>query len=257
MPRPRLVVSRKFSSAVERVRWANQHVVELKAALADFSRPETYRRVKEVDPKTSYVIDKIEVQPIPDPIVRNVVQAIESLRSALDHAACAVVDPRWRKSTQFPFGDTKREMNATLAGSRCKHLPDEIKVLFAMCKPYKRGNPPLWAMNKICNTTKHRTIIEPGISVKDFSLENVWKVGDVSVPFEPRWDRRKNEIVISVAPGSGTIHHDVDFSIGIVFGKVPVFGGRPVLATLRYLANAVEQILWLTESEARKIGIVK
>jgi hypothetical protein len=256
--RRRLAVSRKFADALQRVRWADEQILELKARSSKFFNPETHRRFKEVDPKSSHVIDKIKLDPLPDPILRNVVQIIESLRFALDYAASAVTPAQWRKKTYFPFGDTKRDMDATIKSNRCKHIPDEIKVLFATFKPYKRGNPPLWALNKICNTTKHRTIIEPGISVKDFSFEDFWKVGETgALPFAPRWDRRKNEIVISRALGKGTIHHDVEFSVGIKFGKVPVFSGMPVPSVLRYLASRVEKILWLTESEARKIGIVK
>jgi hypothetical protein len=258
MARRRLAVSRKFADALERVRWADEQMLELKGRSFRFFNPEALRRFKEIDPKSGDVIDKIKLDPLPDPIVRNVVQIIESLRFALDYAACAVVPARWRKGTYFPFGDTKRDMNATIKSNRCKHIPDEIKMLFASFKPYKRGNPPLWALNKICNTTKHRTIIEPGVSVKDFSFEDVWKVGETgALPFAPRWDRRKNEIMVSKARGKGTIHHDVEFTIGIKFRKVPVFSGSPVPAVLRYLASTVERILWLTECEARKIGIVK
>jgi hypothetical protein len=57
--------------------------------------------------------------------------------------------------------------------------------------------------------------------------------------------------------GHTTVHHDIDMSLGIAFGNVQVFRARPVLAILRYLAATIERILWVTETEARKIGAVK
>lgn len=227
---------------------------ELKRRSCIYFNPDTHPRFTETDPKTLHTLDKIRLKPIPDPILRNVVQIIESLRSALDHAASATA-PRGKK-VYFPFGDTRRDMKASLSSDRYKHLPKEIKSLFMKFKPYKTGNPPLWALNKICNTTKHQTIIEPGISVKDATFEDHWGVGAYdALPFAPRWDRRKNEIIVSQSIGKGTIHHDVEFSIGIKFGKVPVFGGRPVPSSLGKLASIVMSIVSATEAEARRIGI--
>jgi hypothetical protein len=128
-------------------------------------------------------------------------------------------------------------------------------------KPYRRGNPPLWALNKLANTHKHRTIVQPGIDVREVEF-----VGNDD-PDSPLacilrgsrvvWDRRKNEIIISKMPSDATSQYDVDMSLGIAFGRVPVFGGMPVLSVLRYLARNIEGILWTTETEARRIWVLK
>jgi len=135
-------------------------------------------------------------------------------------------------------------------------VPNEIKTLFSTFKAYKRGNPPLWALNKICNAYKHRTIIEPGVTAKDVSF--VDPPTDLSVAvFRPRWNRRKNELIISKTIDKGTAHHDIDMSIGVVFGKVPFFGWKPVLAGLRYMTSIAESIVMATEAEARRIGVIR
>jgi hypothetical protein len=191
--------------------------------------------------------------------VRNAVQIIESLRSALDHGACAVVKGATKKrATSFPFGNTKRKFDAAL-GDKCKYVPKEIKSVFIKLKPYKRGNPPLWALNRICNATKHRIIVEPGLHFKDVVFDDIWSVGKPEgvVTSHPIWDARKHEIIVSQATGKGTIHHDVEFSLAVAFGKVPIFRGKPVLPVLRYLTSTIECILWTMETEARRIGIVK
>jgi hypothetical protein len=99
--------------------------------------------------------------------------------------------------------------------------------------------------------------VEPGIHIKDVVFDDVWRVGwpKEVLPSPPRWDRRKNEIVISRAIGKSTIHHDVEFSMAISFGKVPAFCGLPALPVLRYCERMIKSIVMATEEEARRIGI--
>lgn len=189
------------------------------------------------------------------PIVKHTVSAIENLRAALDYGACAVVPATCKKRTSFPFGDTRRDFERHLK-SKAKHVPDEIKSVFMRLKPYKRGNMPLWALNKIANTHKHTTIIRPGIDVRDVQFVEPG-LNAVLRYSRPKWNGRKNEIVIARTTHDTTSQHDVDLSFGVAFGKVPMFGGMPVLSVLRYLVHRVERILFLTESEARNIGVVK
>jgi hypothetical protein len=253
--------STKFASAHQRIDWAKEHIDDLKKGsdlfFHEFFEANKSIRISEIDSDGLHTLDKIRLkQRLPDKFTRLTVQAIENLRAALDHAACAVVlRAANKKRNAFVFGDTKRDFIAALQ-SKSKDVPDEIKSLFATFKPYKRGNPPLWALNKICNSYKHRTIIEPGVTAKDVSFVDPPPDLSVSV-FQPRWDRRKNEIIISKTLGKGTAHHDIDVLVGIVFGKVPFFGWKPVLAGLRYMTSIVESIVMAAEVEARRIGAIR
>lgn len=260
MPRHELKVSPQFSSALERIRWADEQIIELKARSLRFFQSNKYERITEIDPKTQYKIDKIKLSgPLPSPILRNAVQIIEGLRAALDHGTCAIVKgASHKKRTYFPFAKTKREFDAIL-GTKCKYVPEEIKKIFKRLKPYKRGNPALWALNEMCNTGKHRTIVEPGIHFKDIIFDDVWEVGEPDKVLTPHpiWNAGRHEIIISRAKGRGTIHHDVELSMTVAFGKVPVFRGKPVLPVFRYFASTIERILWTIENEARKIKVIK
>src|SRR5260370_29060131 len=110
------LVSRKFSSAVERLRWAEQDIGELKEWTRKFFASDTHERVSEPDPNSSlYMIDKIRFKArLPREITKLTVSAIENLRAALDHGACAVVPSQFKKSTSFPFGDTRTEFRRHL-----------------------------------------------------------------------------------------------------------------------------------------------
>jgi len=260
MPLRKQVVSRKFSTAIERVRWAQQDIVNFKKLTLSFFSSQVYERLAEVDADDSHIIDKIRFKRRLHPdFTKLAVSALENLRAALDHGACAVVPRGKRGNVYFPFGRTRRELEDNIK-SKSKNVPDEIKVLFRGFKPYRRGNPPLWALNKFCNTHKHRTIVRPGVHIKNAEFVGFTKGSGPNAIFRyssPVWNRRKNEVIISRSPRQATSHHDIDISIGVAFGNVPVFSGRLVLAVLRYLARQVEIILWRMESEARKIGIVK
>jgi hypothetical protein len=251
-------VSRSFATAIERVRWAEEDIAELKRLSFAFFSSDTHERVAELDADGIYMVDKIKfTQRLPPRITKLTVSAIENLRAALDHGACAIVAKKLRNKTSFPFGDTRREFLGHLK-SKAKHVPPEIQKVFMGFKPYRRGNPPLWALNKICNTHKHRTIVQPGIDIKRPQFVAGPSLNEAIFRYRrPEWDRRKNEIIISRMVNYTTAHHDIDMSLGVAFGNVQVFRGIPVLSVLRYLSRKVEAILWATEVEAKKLGIIK
>ena len=41
----------------------------------------------------------------------------------------------------------------------------------AAFKPYKGGNVPLWALNKLCNTSKHETLLIPFLGAENMIYE--------------------------------------------------------------------------------------
>lgn len=248
---------RKFATAHERIAWACDDIRELKQQARDFFASDAHERVCEPDPDGSYFVDKIKFKKrLPGKVTKSAVSAIENLRSALDHAACAVISTAAdRRNTSFPFGDSKRQFEGHLR-SKARYLPDEIKSLIRTFKPYERGNSPLWALNKLCNTHKHRTIIGPGIDVKEVKFVEP-SLNDSFLRYHrPVWNRRKNEIVISRTTRNGTSQHDVDALLGIAFGKVPVFGSFEVLRSLRYLTSMVQSIVLAIEAEARRIKVI-
>ena len=248
-------MGKAFASAYQRIIWAEEHILELTNESMSFFSSTEYKRVVEARP--SETVDKLRLNGrLPHVLTRHTVQAIENLRSALDHATCAVVAARQRKKTAFPFGRRKKDFEKAIH-EKCRHVPIEIRSVYRSFHPYRRGNPPLWALNELCNTNKHRTLIQPGIIVKDVVLAGTSLGWFGWLLYRPTWDKRKNEIIISRRSGERTVHHDVEFSLGVAFGKVPIFGGHPVLASLRFLTSRVRQVVMATEAEARRIGVVR
>ena len=238
-----------------------RNIVNFKKLTLSFFSSQVYERLAEVDADDSHIIDKIRFKRRLHPdFTKLAVSALENLRAALDHGACAVVPRGKRGNVYFPFGRTRRELEDNIK-SKSKNVPDEIKVLFRGFKPYRRGNPlPFGHSINFVIPTNIEPLLDPEFILKMRNLSDLRREVDrmqFSGYSSPVWNRRKNEVIISRSPRQATSHHDIDISIGVAFGNVPVFSGRPVLAVLRYLARQVEIILWRMESEARKIGIVK
>ena len=90
--------------------------------------------------------------------------AVNNLRASLDQIgysaaiASGKIAPR---GTNFPFGKDKEGVEAVFKKNEAHlTLPPEIMHLFRSVEPYKGGNGQLlWAVNRLCNTKKHNTLV--------------------------------------------------------------------------------------------------
>jgi hypothetical protein len=60
-------------------------------------------------------------------------------------------------------------------------------------KPYLGGNDALWALNKFCNSNKHKIVSPAVITTAEFTAEFIKTKGFVSMR-PPIWDSEKNEM---------------------------------------------------------------
>jgi hypothetical protein len=247
-----------FRSPKQRLARAKEKTAELKVAIAAFVARKPYASVVDVDPADSSTKrHKIKMtEPVPDLLTNLSMEVIEALRSALDQVgfACAALAGKPNaKSAYYPFADTGAELANTIKG-RCKDLPSDIVSLFRSFQPYKGGNDPLWAMNKIANT-KHSALVPVGTAAGGFFLKS-GTISGGSIMF-PSWDSAKHEMIFGRTGPQGSFEYELEFTLAIAFGDVPVLKGQPVPAVLDHLAGIVESILAATEAECRRIGLVK
>ena len=187
-------------------------------------------------------------------------ETIENLRSALDQAAyaCAVaggaINP---KNAYFPIADTEADLESGVIGrGRCKHVPADILALFRTFKPYKEGNVPVWVLNKLCNSSKHRVIIPAGgMAENSLGVESLHFPKGPGAIFSPRWDSEKSEMKVFTAPIGSAVKYDLRFSVYIAFGEVDAVSGQPVIPVLRGITGEVGRILTAIEGEAKRIGL--
>jgi hypothetical protein len=252
-----------FSSSKTRLRWAKNDISNVKKRVRKFLQSHPCAKAVEIDGDGLREVHKVKlVKSIPDSATRDTVKALEDLRAALDLATTSIsvkANPSLTDTTRihFPFcakaGDLKSRIN-----SACKHLPVDIQTLFEGFKPYSGGDDLLWALNELCNGSKHEIIVPVGLAsgpihVRRLSMTSGKHGGYIPAPF---WDREKNEMVFGVCSIGAEFNYNLDFSLGIVFGDVPVVGGHTLASVLDPLLATVSNIVHRTEAECKRIGLI-
>jgi hypothetical protein len=249
-----------FRHSRSRIRWAKEDIAHFHKSACAFFGGNPYIRTVEMDDDGIYELHKLKLaKPFPDAFVHRAIKTIEGLRSALDLTAYAVADksgPGAADAVHFPFCKTAADMKSRINGT-CKNLPDEIKALFASFKPYKGGDDLLWALNELCNASKHRLIVPVGLSAGTMLRRATMASGSVGgyIPI-PRWDSGKEEIVFGATSPGAKFDYDIEMLFGITFGDVEIVKGQPVEVVLHRLLGKVSGIVDVTEAECRRIGLI-
>jgi hypothetical protein len=247
-----------FSSPKRRLGRAKENLVKFDHAVKAFINSNPYARVVERDPDGIAEIHKIVLKgQIPEDIPHLAVEIIEALRSALDQTgyACAILAGRTDpKRAYFPFADSEPELANTIRG-RCKDLPSEIVSVFRSFQPYKGGNDPLWAMNKMANA-KHTELVPVGVSAGGMHIRTMSVTGTLALN-APKWDSAKNEMIFARVGIGSKLDYQMDFTFNITFGDVPGLAGQFALEGLNALAAITGSIITVSEAECRRIGLLK
>jgi len=245
-----------FSSPWSTLERAKHHIRDLERRLKPLMNDDGWSHVIEKDIDGITEIHKIRlVEPLASDLPNILFDAANNLRAALDQAGFAAalaaqkVDP---KRAYFPFAESEAELSNVVA-RKCADLPPEILALFRSFQPYKGGDPFLWALNKLCNTKKHCTLVP--INVGNFRLAYM-VIHDGSRRLDPpplAWERGKQEIeILRTKPGM-KLEGKINFRFGVSIDDIDIIRGKPALGILDGTAAVVERVLMATEAECRRI----
>jgi hypothetical protein len=253
-------MSHLFDSSKCKVARGKHHISDFERQSVEFFATNPYRQIVEIDPNTAEEIHKVKlVKPIPVALPAIASDAVNNLRSALDHVlygvklAAGIITEGNR--AYFPFSNNVVEFNNTVNG-RCKGLPEEITQLISEFKGYKGGNNLLWALNELSNTDKHGGFICPvALANSSFTLKrgtfNGLRSFSVTV-----WNRTKNEMELFRLQKGGTAKVDFKFTKYISIRDVEFVDGKPADAVLNEFVRIVERIIMAIEAESRRIGLI-
>jgi hypothetical protein len=160
-----------FNDILAKIDRANKHIGDLDS-LWDACRVAHPNRTRiERDPQSGdlhYFVEDMTPIPIQVPLIAG--DAIQNLRTALDHLAWAMVKRAGGKvdtQTSFPIFES-----ATDYADAKKGVTRKVQGLssFAMQKlashgPYKGGNDKLWILHRLNNIDKHRLLLTVGHDV--------------------------------------------------------------------------------------------
>ncbi len=220
-----------------------------------------YSIVKESDLCTgnTKVVLKLDRQP-PLSLANVANDAFENLRKSLDQLGFAIassVHPEKKKRLKcaFPFAATESDIQGVVARNS-GDLPAPIVERMISFKPFKDGDPLLWALNEISNCSKHRitkAILSPvgAITADQISLRGPGAMFG-------RWDAANSEMMIaSYAAGSELSIDGLKFQAYPAFGDIEVVKSEPLLPVFDALAEKVQHILDDVEKLSIGLGFLK
>lgn len=240
---------------------ADKHIAEFKREAEAFRDSKPTKTVHDVDPETSWRITKVRLtKSLPATMPGILFDALGNLRSCLDqigYATAKAADPAFGRWAQFPFG-TDFNNAKSLKGGSSKHIPETIFDLMLSFGPYETGNRTLWAINKLCNTKKHRSIINAWVRPSGIHIDKIRSSGKWTAPGQPRWDPERQEIeVLRSEPGAQFHEWKVRITLYVGFSDVAGLEGAPVIETLIEMRDVVGRILTAVEAEAIRLGLFK
>ena len=175
---------------------ARKHIDNLNAAGNAFAETKPYASVCELDAETGEYVYKIRVTaPMPGNFALLAADALSNLKSVLDQALCASVAILRPSASldgiSFPFGRSKPQFDAAEKVG-CKKVASEIVTLIRSFQPYETGNAPLWLMNFLTKTNRHRMLQPVLLMGENMIRARLFSESGQLTFMAPDWDRSKH-----------------------------------------------------------------
>ena len=257
-----MTADERLSLILAKVERAKKHINDFDLAVRTWLfEANPYQVATKRDPQTRELIYYCpRVTPFPYEFATTVGDAIQNLRSALDHLGTQLVIANGKQPTRhtaFPiFDDLPRyeaESKRIVKGMRQDAI-DAIKAV----KPYKGGNDNLWRLHRLNIVDKHRLLIAVGSvcgahrvtpSVQRH-LRKLWTDSQGSKPFP--WEQLGSLMISTSAvrfplqtgdellrePPDAEVYEQMQFTFDVAFNE-PVIRRQSVRLTLRFLREAV------------------
>jgi len=179
----------------------------------------------------------------PLPLILNVEVGayLHCLRTALDILATALCRRHGAGREDEAYFPIARDDAAFAAGTYKGHkfiqrLPDEVRDRIKSLKPYRGGDPYLWALHHLDLVRKHRQLLTVAISPKSFWIMGPGQINDYVTPVSTGWMRVNDEETVLALVKKGGPKPEVQFTPRVAFHE-PGFGRLPIIHALRRFAE--------------------
>jgi hypothetical protein len=258
-------VADKLFDVKLKVERAKRHVAEVEGALRCFYDLGPYKVSTGRDPNTRRLIYYVaSVQETPRHLLLAAGDAIQNLRSALDHLAVQLYRAGAggnERKVQFPIaadaGKYRELVPKMLPGVR-----QEALDLMDTVEPYKGGKGHrLWVLQELNNADKHRLLLTAGsafhsIDIGAFGFAELfangpdWLTAEPPIQFPSAFFRpadnmcplRAGDVLFTDTPGAQVVERDL-FRFNVAFNEPGIVEGEPLLETLQHLTSAVEEVV--------------
>ncbi len=219
--------------------------------------------------ENGFYVTELFAERLPRQVPMCIGAGIHSLRSALDTAVSAIVRESGGKPdtrVAFPVHASERDLRAAFeSGLRtcpdCKAtrvtkapmdqirklIPDLERLILDVFKPWKDGNYPLWALNKLDNLQKHQTLLLIASTTSgtiDFDtvegISNKFGLWRIQPGMTVEIARSRHQLLISNPPA---------VSCELLFPDNGPFGGQHALEVIGQLYRLVRGILLTLQAQ--------
>lgn len=165
----------RLLSAYAKIATAKDHIKRLEAELAKFFSSRPYTVATKLDPSTHRLTYFLSgVRPLPISVSTILGDALQNLRSALDHLAYQLFLAGTGGTQEgfhiyFPIFDSAADY-AKGAARKIRGLRAEAIRAIDEIKPYRGGNGALWRLHKLNNADKHRLLLTVGARYESMNI---------------------------------------------------------------------------------------
>lgn len=256
-----MTADERIAVVMLKVQRAKKHIFDLNTEIKSFQATKPYKIGAKRNPETQQVIFYLDrVEPTPAGLTVLAGDAIQNLRTALDHLAqqLFVVGNKRVGASQdvyFPTDSNAAQFKAAAPGKVKGWRQDAIDNLF-LIEPYDGGKGSgLSVLNRLNRIDKHRMLVavssmvagvDHGPSTADRFRREFAAMGkqitlpDFSLVIRPAYTgpaKAGDEVLI--APPDTEMDDNIKFGLDIALHEPGVVEGEPVLKTLQDLADLV------------------
>jgi len=257
-----MTADERFALVQVKIERAKQHIHDLKAAIRAFLDTHPYVVKTKRNPQTRQLIYYLsDVRKTPPVIAAITGDALQNLRSALDHLAYHLFrvgagDTAAPSQVCFPIFDSAAEYKAWVHAKVKGMRKDAIDTIDAV-KPYKGGNDRLWRLHKLNNIDKHRFVITVGsefcsVNVGPHMQQEMERAFPASKgttlpplfvkPADRLFPLKAGDELFIDAPDS-EVNEKMEFRFDVAFGEPEIVDGEPIIPTLCELADCVDALI--------------
>jgi hypothetical protein len=250
---------------------AEVHIFDLKEFWDEFVEGGAYPILSQDTPDGRYRIYTLgNIAQIPVDVQQITGDAIQNLRSALDHLAYRLVcvgtdSPGPFNDVYFPLGDRPEKFEARIQAIEKRLKTDAVKALLEI-EAYPGGDGEIfWQIDQLNNIDKHRLVLTVSSQNRFHSMAQ-WEIARIKNQFlgmkdtpevnDPRMFLKSGIRHLSLQTGDvlgifpiSEVHEDMKFPVEVAFGEPKTVEGKPVIEMLHQAAGQASDILLLFSSK--------
>lgn len=237
-----------YSGARLKVERAKAHIAEVEREVAAFLGRRPYRIVQELNLEIERFAMLVSLtRPLPVMIPVIVGDAVHNLRTALDHALCAIVAAEGKtiRDTTFPFAKLDADFEEVLK-RKARKAPAPAKQACRDIKPYPGGNDLLVALHELDLMDKHQLVLTMA-AAGTFNAQYIERDGkpEHRIAHRVHYLGAETEVIPLPEERSSDVPFEISLTVEVVFGPDTPCAGEPCVLTLCDLTVAVENALML------------